>query len=146
MAEERRRPDALEAGVRALHAREHSATSLDARLERRGIDADQRAAAVVRLQELGYLDDERFARSRAAALAARGAGDLLITDDLERHGIAAELVEKALAALEPEVDRARAILARRGASARTARLLASKGFGEDVVEGVVAALAEEPLG
>ena len=108
--------------MRALRARDHSVRSLDARLERRGVGVEERAAAVARLQELGYVDDARFARGRAQVLAERGAGDLLVADDLERHGIAAETAAEAMAALEPEHDRARAIVARRGATAKTARL------------------------
>ena len=45
-----------------------------------------------------------------------------------------ELVAAALGELQPEVERARAIVARRGPGARTARYLASKGFGEDALE------------
>ena len=41
-------------------------------------------------QRAGLVDDQRFAAGRAALLASRGAGDLLIADDLERHGVPAE--------------------------------------------------------
>jgi SOS response regulatory protein OraA/RecX len=139
-------PDPVELACRALRTRDHSAASLDARLERRGIGAEDRAAAVARVVELGYVDDARFALGRALTLAERGAGNLLVADDLERHGIAAELVTEAIAALEPELDRARVIVARRGATAKTARLLAARGFGSDTVEGVIAAAAGDALG
>ncbi len=143
---ERRPPNALEVGLRALRMRDHSVASLEERLERRGVDAAERDAAVARLQDLGYVDDERFARGRAAVLAERGAGDLLIAADLERHGISAAIVTDTIGALEPEQGRARAIVARRGASVQTARLLAARGFAEEVVESVVAAVAEDTLG
>ena len=50
--------------------------------------------------------------TRAEQLAERGSGDALIRDDLERRGVAAELVERALDALEPERERAARIAAR----------------------------------
>jgi regulatory protein len=138
--------NALETGVRALRRRDHSAQSLDARLERRGVDAAVRTVVVARLQELGYVDDVRFAHARAEALAERGASDRLIADDLERHGIAGELVLEAIAQVEPERARADAIVQARGASPRTARLLLSRGFSEEYVEGLVASAADDPIG
>ena len=84
------------------------------------------------------MDDERFARSRAERLAERGSGDALIRDDLERRGVAAEIVEAVLAEIEPERERAARIVERRGPGDKTARYLAAKGFGEDALEGVVA--------
>lgn len=95
-------------------------------------------AALVRLRDSGLLDDARYAQARASALAARGAGDELVRQDLERAGVATEHVEAALATLEPEHERAGEILRRRGASARTARYLRSKGFDHEVVRALVA--------
>jgi regulatory protein len=138
--------DALDAAVRVLRVRDHTAASLDARLERRGVGGKQRAATVARVQELGYVDDARFAHARAEALAARGAGNLLIVDDLERHGVSATLAAEAIAALEPERERAGAIVARRGVGPQTARFLRSKGFADDVVEAAVATPDGEALG
>ena len=77
--------------------------------------------------------------TRAEQLAERGSGDALIRDDLERRGLAADVVELALGALEPERERAARIAERRGRSVKTARYLASRGFGEDALEGIVAA-------
>jgi regulatory protein len=141
-----REPDAVELGVRALGARDLSEAALGRRLERDGVAPAEREAAVERLRDYGYVDDERFARARAAALASRAAGDSLIAHDLERHGIDPELAAAAIAALEPEPVRAAAVVAERGDSLRTARYLASKGFDEDAIEGVVASLRGDRLG
>jgi SOS response regulatory protein OraA/RecX len=102
------------------------------------VGENERADVLERLDRAGYLDDERFALRRASALAGRGAGDGLIRDDLERRGVPAELVAAAIAALEPEASRAARIVERRGWSAKTARHLAARGFGEDAVAGLVA--------
>ena len=132
------RPDAVETALRALRFRDRSTAELDLRLEQRGVGAAERVEALETLERIGYVDDERFARSRAERLAERGSGDALIRDDLERRGIAVEVVEAALAGLEPERERAARIVERRGPGVKTARYLAAKGFGEDVLEGIVA--------
>ena len=133
-----RSEDAVEQALRALRHRDRSAAELDARLERRGVGEAEREQALETLERVGYVDDDRFARARAEQLAARGAGDALIRHDLEGRGLAAEHVEAALAALEPERDRAAEIAARRGRSLKTARYLASRGFDPDALEGIVA--------
>ncbi len=130
--------DAFELAVRALGAAERTAAELDERLERKGVPATERADALERLERLGYLDDERVARARAEQLAARGSGDALIRDDLERRGIGADAVESALAELEPERERASRIAAARGVSPKAARYLASRGFAAETVAAVVA--------
>lgn len=130
---------ALETALHALRSSDRSAAELEARLQQRGVGEAERAQALETLERIGYVDDERFARQRAERLAERGSGDALIRHDLERRGLAAGLVELALAELEPERDRAARIVERRGRSAKTARYLASHGFGEEALEGVVAA-------
>ncbi len=129
----------LDLAIRALRFRDRSAAELEARLEQRGVGEAERAQALETLERIGYVDDERFARMRAERLAERGAGDALIRDDLERRGLAADLVELALGELEPERERAARIVERRGSSVKTARYLASRGFGEDALDGIVAA-------
>ena len=101
--------------------------------------AAERADALATLERIGYVDDERFARTRAESLAERGSGDALIRHDLEQRGIAAEHVEAALAELEEERERAARIIRRRGPGAKTARYLASRGFGNEALEAAVAA-------
>lgn len=130
--------DAVEQALRALRFRDRSTAELDTRLARRGVGADERERALETLERIGYLDDERFAHTRAEQLAARGSGDALIRHDLEGRGIAREQIEAALGVLEPERERAGRIVRQRGGSVKTARYLASRGFGEDALEGIVA--------
>jgi SOS response regulatory protein OraA/RecX len=134
VARERRRTEALTAAGRVLRARDLPARALDERLERRGIAAADRAGALAALEGAGLVDDGRFARNRALALAGRCLGDAAIRFDLEQFGIGADLVEEALEQLEPEAERAERIVASRGRSPATARFLARKGFGEGSVE------------
>jgi regulatory protein len=126
----------LEAAAAALARRDRSAAGLAAYLEKRGIPADDAAAAVERLAELGYLNDERFALRRAEVLADRGCGDDAIRFDLEREGVDAATVEAAVAALAPERERATRVLGRAPSLEAGLRRLGAKGFAADTIEAV----------
>ena len=134
---ELRRHEALAASAGALRRRDLSTRRLEQRLERRAVPPAERTRAVETLTRAGLLDDGRFARGRAQALAARGYGDAAIRLDLERQGVDAELAAEALAELEPERDRALRLAATAGSAARAARLLARRGFGEEAIEAAV---------
>jgi SOS response regulatory protein OraA/RecX len=112
----------------------------------RGFDEAATAEALATLVRTGILDDTRYAENRAHSLAERGAGDAFIRHDLAAAGVASAGIESALEGIESEHERARRIVDRRGASARTARYLAGKGFAEDVVRAAVAHSADEGLG
>jgi regulatory protein len=144
LAHGRRRAAALAVAGSALRRRARSEQELDERLERRGVRARDREGVRRTLLDAGYLDDPRFAASRAERLAERGSGDALVRHDLEQRGIPPHLVEQALAALPPERDRARDELLRRGAGPKTLRRLAARGFSPDVLEEVAAAGVARP--
>jgi regulatory protein len=127
-------PDPIELAARALRHRDRSRREVDERLAKAGIDEDRRADARDTRERVGYVDDERFARARAGALADRGYGDEWIRHDLGRHGVEGEAAEAALAELAPERERAAAVIERLGPGPKTAAHLGRKGFGEDVVE------------
>jgi SOS response regulatory protein OraA/RecX len=130
--------------ARSLARRDLSEQELAERLSRAQIAPAARSEALGNLVRAGAVDDERFASRRAAVLAERGAGDALIRHDLAGRGIAAEFVEAAVGALEPEHARAAQIVARRGSSLTTARHLARKGFSDESIEGACgSAIAEE---
>jgi regulatory protein len=136
------RPTALEAAAKALARRDRSAADLTAYLESRGTAADEAATAVERLRAAGYVDDARYATTRAEVLAERGYGDEAVRFELERDGLGADEIEAALAALVPERDRALELLRRAKSPLTAIRRLAAKGFGSDSLE---AALAEARL-
>jgi regulatory protein len=131
--------------VRAVARREHTRASLAERLARAGVEASGRSEALERAERAGLVDDGRYAAARARDLADRGAGDELVIDDLVRHGVDEALAREAVAALEPERDRAARIVVARGLSPRTARFLAAKGFAAELVEDVVAELESRAL-
>jgi SOS response regulatory protein OraA/RecX len=131
---ELRRMEALAAAGRALRGRDLAAAELAERLERAGVAPAPRAETLAVLDRAGLVDDRRFAIDRALALAQRGYGDAWIRWDLERRGVATELVEHAVAALDDERARLELIIGERGGGPSLARRLARRGFGEDAVE------------
>ena len=137
---ELRRVEAFERAGRALQYGDLSAQRLRERLEGNGTTPFAREEAVATLEAAGVVDDARVARTRAATLAARGLGDGAIRFDLERQGIEQELLDQALAQLEPESVRASRLVATHGHGIRTARLLARRGFGEEASEAALGPL------
>ncbi len=132
---------ALEAGLKRLSARALSQGELRQRLAPRFPPAEV-DAALVRLSELGYLDDRKLAGDRAEDALANGRGPLLIAARLTTAGIAGSILEETLANLASRVERAclELLQARLGptpdtrAVVRAKRLALGRGFDEDTVE------------
>ena len=127
-------PDPIEIAARALQHRDRSRRQLDERLTRAGVDDAGRAEALETLERVGYLDDRRYARARATALAERGYGDDGIRHFLEEDGLSQAEATDAVAELEPERERAARLVARLGPGPKTAARLGRKGFGEEAIE------------
>ena len=136
----------LDVATKALARRDFSERGLLERLEQSGVDRDEAEQVLARLRNEGIVDEARFAAHRAHALAERGKGDAAIRFDLEAQRLPGELVEAALAGLEPERTRVERIVDRRGAAPATARLLVGRGFDSDVVEAVIASEPRAALG
>ena len=137
---------ALDVATKALARRDFSERGLRERLAQAGVDPAESDRVVERLRYEGVLDESRFATNRANTLAGRGKGDAAIRFDLEAQGLPGEVIEAALAELEPERVRAERILIRRGVSPATARLLAGRGFDPEVVEAAIASSPAAALG
>jgi len=131
---ELRRAEALEVAGRALRRQDLSARGITERLGRASVAPAAVEESLAVLSRAGLVDDARFARTRAGNLAERGYGDAAIRYDLRRQGVDSELIQQALESLEGEGERARRLVERRGPGAKTARYLASKGFGEGAQE------------
>jgi SOS response regulatory protein OraA/RecX len=136
---------AIDRAVRALARRDHSAAGLRAKLGRTGLSEQAQTDAVETLERIGYVDDDRFGRDRAVRLAERGYGDDWIRADLEAQGVDAETVAASVAALEPEDERADRMAAGSGDAERCLRGLVRRGFSEETIERLAAALhADSP--
>jgi SOS response regulatory protein OraA/RecX len=134
LGRELRRSAALSVALRALRYGDYSRSRLEARLASRGARPDTRDDALQTLEQAGLVDDARVAANRAQTLAGRGYGDAAIRFSLEGDGLAAEVVDEALDALEPELERARRLLGTRGGGAKAVRRLAAKGFDAGTLE------------
>ena len=126
--------------ARTLARRDASADEVRTRLARARVEPSAAADVVASLERAGALDDGRLAGARASALAARGYGDAAILARLEAAGVDETLAREAVAELAPEGERARLLAATQADRAKTARLLARRGFAVDVVEEVVGVL------
>jgi regulatory protein len=138
LAQAIRRAEALGAATRALARRDRSVVGIADYLARRGVGRKERAEAVDRLTDIGYLDDARFARGRARSLAERGYGDEAVRFELEREGVPADQVDAAVAGLAAERERALAVLRGSRSALAGIRKLAAKGFSADSIEAAAA--------
>jgi regulatory protein len=134
---------AFDAAVRLLKGRAKSRARLEQALVIRGFEAAAIAEALRRVTELGYLDDSRYADAKARTALAEGRSIADVERRLEADGIDPALAAQASRSAAAEgghddLDAARALLAKRKVQgARAARLLASRGFSEDVIEQLV---------
>ncbi len=137
---------AFEVAARGLSARDRPRAQVEAYLAERGFDEVARADALEALVRTGLVDDARFAENRASGLAERGAGDARIRFDLRAAGVCQDDIDRALSAIEGEHERACRIVERRGATPKTARYLAGKGFSDDTIREVVAQASADGIG
>ncbi len=147
----REEPTPLDRALRLLAVRDHSVHDLTRKLTARGVAPDDAAAAIARLHELGYLNDDRLATAEVARLVAAGYGPLHVRQRMRRAGFDAAAVEALIAAHVAEgavrAACARAFQKRFGASfvpkdakerARVLRFLFGRGFESDDVRAVMA--------
>lgn len=131
--------DAFDHAVSLLAKRERTREGLRAALLQKGHDESEVEAALTRVQQLGYLDDEKVAQARARRELAQGRSRADVTRRLAAHGVTEELATTATRAAAEEVGHddeaaARALLAkRRLTGVKAARLLAARGFDEALV-------------
>lgn len=138
------------AAIALLARRDFASRELSERLIERGFEAAMAASVVTELLGEGVLDDGRYAQNYVTYRAGRGQGPVRIAAELRRRGLAAELIEAALAtgpdwrALARKVCRAKfgsqpaTSWAER---ARQARFLQYRGFSSDHIR---AATGAEP--
>lgn len=137
-----------ELALKALERRRRTRHELEAMLRRKGVPVAVFGPVLDRLTEVGLIDDLEYARvylERRAAGRPRGAR--LLRGELQARGIAADLVDRALAersaAHDPVEDAVKALTpwlsrgARLDPRERRRRLwefLARRGFSADVIE------------
>lgn len=130
-----------------LARRSYSTQGLFEKLLEKGYEEPEAAAAVERLTELGYLDDEAYARSMADSLARRGYGARRIKQTLRHKGVDSELADETLSEedsddVDSRIDRWLTKLCKqhppdRKEQSRLSAALFRRGFeGEDIRRGL----------
>jgi regulatory protein len=152
------REKAEKKAYRVLTLRAHSEQELRAKLRQGGFPEPVIAGVVEKCRELGYLNDEVFARQRVRELAVnRLLGDRRIALDLHGKGIPEELSRQAIAEIRAEIGEEEAIdrLLRKKArggtiaardekeTARIARSLLGRGFPTGLIFRKLKGLKEE---
>ena len=142
--------------LRLLAVRDRSRTELVRRLRRAEVSPADIDATLERLGRLGYLDDERFARSRAKSLLGGGKyGPRAVAFKLAQAGVAAEVRRAAVAEAMTDGDEltsARELLGHKYPSAagsadprlkaRALRFLLGRGFSPSVARKLLRASRE----
>ena len=91
------------AAVRLLSMKAMSAAELRDGLVRRGCSAEDAEAAVARVSELGFIDENAYAEALVRRYTARGYGPRALPARLRQHGLSAETIAAAMQTL-PDRD------------------------------------------
>ena len=140
--------------LRLVAQREHSRHELAQKLRRRcACDAERRAHLLDKLQELGYLNDLRYAEAFLRSAIARGRGPQRIVYELHEHGVDDAIISQVLADCETDWY---ALASEQRAKkygqvlptdykerARQSRFLASRGFYTDTIKAIFQRLPYE---
>jgi regulatory protein len=76
--------------------RSYSSRGLQKKLLQKGYDKDMALNAVNRLEELNYINDDKFSKNYAVYLSQKGKGEFAIKAELEKHGVDKTLIMEAL--------------------------------------------------
>jgi len=138
-----RRPmDAYQRALSLLSKRERTRAGLEAALLAKGHPEGEVQEALERVARLGYLDDAKVAQAQARRELARGRSRAEVARRLAAHGVEEGLSAQATAAMADELAHddeaaARALVKRRRLTGlKAARLLASRGFDEELIRRV----------
>jgi len=95
-------PSAYDKALGLLVRREHSARELKSKLARRGLDRDEAAAALEKLQSKDFQSDARFGEMLVRSRIEGGYGPRWIVAELKTHGIGEAAARELIDAAEPD--------------------------------------------
>ncbi|MBI3394526.1 MAG: RecX family transcriptional regulator [Spirochaetia bacterium] len=136
-----------------VSSRERCASEIKLYLHRKGVtDSGVQDDVIKKLQELGLLDDRRFAKNRAAYRYSSGYGPMHVRSELSRLRIARDIVDEASRvtddaeilenAFHVATERLPALMKHEDSNRRIRQYLMSRGFTSTHVEKVVNLLRE----
>ena len=109
-------PNGIEKALSLIARRQRTARELDQALARVKVPAEERAAAVARMRELGYIDDPATAAARAKRFIGRGESPLRVQQRLRSQGVNGQ--DAKAAATEAAAGQSPEALARQALAAR----------------------------
>ncbi|WEN14353.1 regulatory protein RecX [Rhodanobacter sp. AS-Z3] len=136
-----------------LARREHSRKELKTKLRQGGYEGEETSAAIERLEEQHYQDDDRFGEVLLRSRISQGYGPMRLRVELKSHGLADARIRELLDDAEVDWDASAAAQLRRrygGAGsadpaerARRAQFLLRRGFAAATVRSVTRAEVDE---
>jgi regulatory protein len=147
------RRSAYDKALGLLARREHSRKELKTKLRQGGYEGDEASAALDRLGEQHYQDDDRFAEALLRSRVAQGYGPMRLRQELKSHGVGDARIRALLDGTEVDWELAAASQLRRrygGAATsdpaernRRAQFLLRRGFAGATVRSVTHADVDE---
>jgi len=136
-----------------LARREHSRKELKTKLRQGGYEGEETGAAIERLGEQHYQDDDRFAEVLLRSRIAQGYGPMRLRVELKSHGLGDARIRELLEAAEVDWNASAAAQLRRryggkgvadpAERARRAQFLLRRGFAAATVRSVTHADVDE---
>jgi regulatory protein len=154
---------AVEKALTFLERKDRTVAEVRERLSKAGFAEEAREAAVAKLAELGYLNDEDYARRFLESLIGKGRGRIRIAGEMRRKGLGEDMVRfaiedgypreaEAAAAQRVAEQTVREIPAAlwesepRKAQEKVSRRLVGRGFPYEIIGEVMARLRNEGEG
>jgi regulatory protein len=147
------RRSAYDKALGLLARREHSRRELKTKLRQGGYEGEETSAAIERLGEQHYQDDDRFGEVLLRSRIAQGYGPMRLRMELKTHGLSDAFIRQMLEAAEVDWEASAAAQLRRrygGAGsvdpaerARRAQFLLRRGFAAATVRSVTHADVDE---
>jgi regulatory protein len=124
-----KRKDVHERALGLLAVRQRSRAELERRLVGAGFDADEVAAELSRLEQVGLIDDRAFARALAErSVTKRGEGSRVVASRLATAGVARAISDEVLQELSSDDESGRALSLAGSRVSRLAGLPQDKAF------------------
>jgi regulatory protein len=98
------KPSAYTKALGLLARREHSRRELSRKLDQGGYERDEAGAALERLGDQNYQDDERFGQALVRSRASHGYGPQRIRAELRSHGLGDAAIRQLLHEAEQDWD------------------------------------------
>jgi regulatory protein len=95
---------AMSEALLLVSKRPYSSKDLQAKLTQKGYELENVVKTVERLEELNYINDEKFSKFYADYLSQKGKGAFAIKFELEKHGIEKNLISAALESVKTQLE------------------------------------------